>query len=240
MPAGVAEFGSSRGGGRRLLEAAVAEQIVACATPGCQAERHAPSADRAKWQGMHAQGKGPTGHSHSVRSTAAVLGALANILRRNCGKGADGGAGPRDIMHRAGLALPTVAGSDRPRGQQVFSEEAWVAAWNKMCGGRTLSWKSGSAGIRWLTEENISAVGADGRGWLLVAGSALPAAWVANSSFNDIESHRPEVPSAPCLAWDPTAALQEHAEALQPRWVATEGFVQRGKADGAVHHPKDC
>lgn len=124
-----------------LLEADVAEQSVACATPACQAECHAPAVDRGRV--CHVKRKRPTDHGHPSRSAAGVLKALANRLR----EGADGGADPKDIIHRRGIALATAAGSESPLDHQAFSEEARIAAWSRTCGGRSLRWKGGGAGI---------------------------------------------------------------------------------------------
>lgn len=181
-------------------------------------------------------------HGQPIRSAAGVLGVLASRLRRDY---VDGGAGPKDIIHRTGMALTASAGSDRPRGHMVLSEAARIAA----CGGRTLSWENGCAGIRCLTDKQMSAIGADVRGWLLDAGAVLPSAWASareiflpRSNATDIELHRLAVPAAPFMAWVSRAVLQDHIQPLQPKWLAAGSAKRRGRhpySHGAAHRRDD-
>lgn len=101
-----------------------------------------------------------------------------------------------------------------------------------------MSWKKRHAGIRWPTEEHISAGGADVRGWLLDVG-AVPVAWadaqsnvLPKSSSIGIEIHRPELPSAPFVG---VGFLGRPPGAC--RGIAAQvgrsggGVVQEGRAD---------
>lgn len=86
-------------------------------------------------------------------------------------------------------------------------------------------------GVRWLTEKQISAVGADVRGWLLEAGAFIPVGWAGVRGCY-CQRLIPLTSSSIGL-WSRRCHLllgisgQEHADALQPRCLAAEGVVRR-------------
>lgn len=69
----------------------------------------------------------------------------------------------------------------------------------------------------------------------------LPTAWVKaravflpKSRSADIEAHRPAVPSEPLLGWASWSMLIHQEDAMQPIWLAAEGFVKKGRADAHI------
>lgn len=90
---------------------------------------------------------------------------------------AEGARNPKDIIRKAGEAMATL----RPEGPQneveIISKEAWHSAWVRTCKGNTRSWKIGGAGIRWLSGEQVEAIGITVRKWLQNRAEPPPVAW---------------------------------------------------------------
>lgn len=117
---------------------------------------------------------------------------------------------------------------------EIISTEDWYSAWARTCKGNARSWKSGGAGIRWLFEEQVEAIGTTAQKWLQDPAEPPPAARAkAHAVFppkarsTDIEAHRPVVLSL-VQGWVSRAILQHYEEGLQPRCIAAEGFVKGG------------
>lgn len=105
-----------------LFEADVAEQGVAYAAPHCQAECHAPVADLEAWPCMPCEGEVADRPSPSHQVGCRGHARFAQRLRRDYGEGVDGGAGPKDMIRRAGSGMAAaVTGQERPRGTRSLA-----------------------------------------------------------------------------------------------------------------------
>lgn len=107
----------------------------------------------------HARGKCPADHGYPMRSADCVLAAFAARSRRRYAEHAEGATNPNDNIRKAGEAISALQPDALPYEGRFCTREAWHQVWARTCRGKRRSWKGGGAGIRWLPEGQVDALG---------------------------------------------------------------------------------
>lgn len=222
---------------RWMAAAPHAESCVAGDRKEAPQARMPGGSSEAGWDGRgHARIRWPTEGGRVRSGPSDVLDSLARRLTALYGEAAPGAVGPVELWRKVDDALKHEPDDGRP----LLEPDAWDAALQKACRGPAAGWHTGAEGLGLLSPALSDRLRRAFSNWAEAPGSTLPVGWLEAHAFvlpkgqsRVLARHSPIVPPNPAVGVATRSLLKQRAQALHPRNLLAESFVEGG--DGEMH-----